>query len=149
MTFTYREERVPMPHPDIETLQKELDSFRAEKERVRTLIGQIGGKKSSKKDSMINMVFIILIIVLFILDVLRHLFHISVPLPPLFSIEVGILLVSVKIIWMIHKQQKVEHFQFWILNSIEFMISDISKRLWKVEDYVKANTSTEQEASLR
>ncbi len=125
-----------MLHPDIETLQKELDSFRAEKERVRTLIGQIGGKKSSNKDAVVNMTFLVLIVVLFVLDVLRHLFHIDVPLPPLFSIEVGILLVSVKIIWMIHKQQKVEHFQFWILNSIEFMLSDISKRLWQLEDRI-------------
>ncbi|MFC1504857.1 hypothetical protein ACFL6D_05520 [Spirochaetota bacterium] len=36
---------------------------------------------------------------------------------------------SIKIIWMLHKQTKVEHFQFWILNSIEFRINDISKQI--------------------
>ena len=46
---------------------------------------------------------------------------------------IGVLLVSVKIIWMIHKQTKVEHFQFWILNSIEFRLNAISKKLTQME----------------
>jgi hypothetical protein len=68
------------------------------------------------------------------MDVLRHLLGYDIPLPPLFSIEVGLLMVSVKIIWMIHKQSKVEHFQFWILNSIEFRVNDVAKRLRALED---------------
>ena len=48
-------------------------------------------------------------------------------------VELGILLVSVKIVWMIHKQTKVEHFQFWILNSIEFRLNDLSNRLRSIE----------------
>ena len=49
------------------------------------------------------------------------------------TLEIGVLLVSVKIIWMIHKQTKVEHFQFWILNSIEFRLNAISKKLTQIE----------------
>ena len=115
-------------------LEQELEHFRAEKEKIRNLVGQIGGKGSAKQDKIINFVFFNVIILLFIFDILRHLFSISVPLPPLFAIEIGILVVSLKIIWMIYKQTKVEHFQFWILNSIEFRLNNVSKQLNDIEE---------------
>ncbi len=55
----------------------------------------------------------------------------------MFSIEIGVLLVSLKIIWMMHKQTKVEHFQFWILNSIEFRLNDMSKKIEKIRKELK------------
>ncbi|MCK4640218.1 MAG: hypothetical protein KAU06_02670 [Candidatus Marinimicrobia bacterium] len=116
------------------SLEQELEHFRAEKEKIRNLVGQIGGKGSAKQDKIINFVFFNVIILLFIFDILRHLFSISVPLPPLFAIEIGILVVSLKIIWMIYKQTKVEHFQFWILNSIEFRLNSVSKQLNDIEE---------------
>jgi hypothetical protein len=48
--------------------------------------------------------------------------------------ELVLLLVSLKIIWMIHRQTKVDHFQFWVLNSIEFQINMMSKRLRELEE---------------
>jgi len=116
------------------TLESDLEHFRNEKEKIRNLVGQIGGKGSAKQDLIINMVFLAIIITLFIFDILRHLFPVNLPLPPLFSIEVGILLVSIKIIWMIYKQTKVEHFQFWILNSIEFRLNNLSKQMNDIEN---------------
>jgi len=110
-------------------LESELEQFKNEKEKIRNLVGQIGGKGSENQDLIVNMAFLTIIIGLFIFDILRHLFHINLPLPPLFSIEVGVLLVSIKIIWMIYKQTKVEHFQFWILNSIEFRLNNLSKQM--------------------
>ncbi len=110
-------------------LESELEQFKNEKEKIRNLVGQIGGKGSENQDLIVNMAFLAIIIGLFIFDILRHLFHINLPLPPLFSIEVGVLLVSIKIIWMIYKQTKVEHFQFWILNSIEFRLNNLSKQM--------------------
>ncbi len=97
------------------------------------LVGQIGGKHSQKRDHIINIGFIIAMVVLFLLDLLRHMFHINVPLPQMFSIELAVLLVSIKIIWMIHKGTKVEHFQFWVLNSIEFRLNDVTKRLREID----------------
>ncbi|MCG2714862.1 MAG: hypothetical protein L6422_01025 [Candidatus Marinimicrobia bacterium] len=116
------------------SLEQDLEHFRSEKEKIRNLVGQIGGKGSVKQDRIINLVFFSVIILLFIFDILRHLFSISVPLPPLFFIEIGILVVSLKIIWMIYKQTKVEHFQFWILNSIEFRLNSVSKQLNDIEE---------------
>jgi len=119
---------------DTQALQEELEQFRKEKEQIKRLVGQIGGTKSNRRDEVFNVIFIALIVGMFIVDVLRHVAHIDVPLPPLFSLELGVLLVSVKIIWMIHKQTKVEHFQFWILNSIEFRLNELGKRLRSIED---------------
>lgn len=110
-------------------LAEELRHFKAEKEKIRELVGQVGGARQAKTERVVTVVFILLIIALFLFDVLRHFLHIRTPLPPLFSLEIGILLVSVKIIWMIQKQSKVEHFQFWILNSIEFRLNDLAKQL--------------------
>ncbi|MCK5327147.1 MAG: hypothetical protein KAJ05_06880 [Candidatus Latescibacteria bacterium] len=123
-----------MPQPDTSALMEELEQFKHEKEKIRKLVGQIGGAGSTNRDRKINMAFIFAIVFLFVLDVLRHVLNLSVPLPPLFSVEIGMFLVSIKIIWMIHKQAKVEHFQFWILNSIEFRLNDVSKRMRGIED---------------
>ena len=95
---------------DTTSLEEELEQFKREKEHIRSVIGQIGGVGATRRDQIINIVFIAAISLLFILDMLRHILHLPIPLPSLFSLEVGILLVSVKIVWMIHKQTKVEHF---------------------------------------
>lgn len=126
-------------HHDQAALLEELEQFRKEKERIRYLVGQIGGKSSQKRDHMMNVVFIAAMAALFLLDLLRHLFHVDVPLPQMFSIELAVLLVSIKIIWMIHRGTKVEHFQFWVLNSIEFRLNDITKRLRKLDKKISAN----------
>ncbi len=114
-------------------LQEELEQYRKEKEKIRDLVGQIGGVASARRDKIFNIIFISAICVLFFMDTLRHLLGISIPLSPLFSVELGLLLVSIKIIWMIYKQAKVEHFQFWILNSIEFRVNAISKQLYEIK----------------
>ena len=111
------------------SLIEELEQFRAEKEKIRMLVGQIGGKGGEKIDKIINISFVIFLVVLFSIDILRHFMGIEIPLPPIFSLEVGVLMVSIKIIWMIHRQTKVEHFQFWILNSIEFRLNSLSKQI--------------------
>ena len=122
---------------EIDELKEELKKFQAEKEKIRAIMGQVGGKHSAKRDHIITGIFIALITILFILDLGHHIFHWHIPFPPLFSIAVGVLLVSVKIIMMIHKMTKVDHFQFWILNSIEFRVDQVNSRLRKIEKQLK------------
>ena len=81
--------------------EEELEQYRKEKEKIRNLVGQIGGKSTSKLDTGVNILFIILLVLLFGFDLLRHVLDISIPLPLTFSLDIGILLVSAKIIWMI------------------------------------------------
>ena len=127
-----------------EILKEELEQFKAEKEKIRKLVGQIGGKQSDLHDRIINTSFIIIIVLLFSADILRHFFEINIPFPTIFSLELGILLVSIKIIWMIHRQTKVEHFQFWILQSIEFRLNDLSKKIKNIENVVSVNKDNSQ-----
>ena len=54
----------------------------------------------------------------------------------LLLLEVAVLLVSLKIIWMIHKQSKVDHFQFWILNSIEFQMNMLTRRIAEMTEAI-------------
>ena len=119
------------------SLQEDLNSFQKEKEKIRDVVGRIGGARSARFDKVVNIIFISAIAGLFLIDLLRHIFHLQIPLPPLFSLELGMLLVSIKIIWMIYKQMKVEHFQFWILNSIEFRLNDLSKQIRQIQKKLK------------
>ena len=130
-----------MTATDTAALQEELEQFRKEKENIRAVVGQIGGVNSNRRDRVVNVVFLSAIAFLFVADVFRHTLNMEMPLPPLFSIELGVLLVSVKIIWMIHKQARVEHFQFWILNSIEFRLNEIIKSVRRLEDMASGDSS--------
>lgn len=122
-----------MRSTETDHLRQDLEQFRVEKEKIRELVGQIGGKGDKTHDRIVNGAFVIALVVLLFLDILRHVHAVDVPLPPLFTLELGILLVSIKIVWMIHRQARIEHFQFWILNSIEFRLNDLSKRLHSIE----------------
>lgn len=127
-----------MEKHDTEILMEELEQYRKEKESIRKVLGQIGGKQVRKRDLVLNWFFIAALITLFILDLLRHVFHVAVWLPPVVSLEIGVLLVSGKIIWMVHNQAKVNHFQFWILNSIEFRINDLSNKLNNIQKKISS-----------
>jgi uncharacterized membrane protein len=117
-------------------LKAELDAFKKEKEKIRKLMGQIGGKEQEKRDKWMNWIFIIAIILIAINDVLHHVGDFHPPIPTDLSLGIAVLLVSIKIIWMMHKSTKVEHFQFWILNSIEFRLNDVAKQLRSLEETV-------------
>jgi hypothetical protein len=118
-------------------LKEELDQFKKEKEKIRRLMGQIGGKGEQQRERWVNLFFISAILILFIGDIFRHILHLSWPVSSTFSLELAVLLVSIKIIWMMHKATKVEHFQFWILNSIEFRLNDVAKQLRKLEKTIE------------
>ena len=126
----------PLDH-ETETLEQELAYYRVEKDKVRKVVGQIGGVKSAKWNHTVTMIFLVAIALVFCFDVSRHVFDIVIPLPPLFSVQLGVLLVSIKIIWMIRKQSKVEHFHFWILNSIEFRLNQVAKKIDEMEKRIK------------
>ncbi len=122
-----------MTEMDPKTLQEELEHYRSERDKIRAIVGQIGGKASAKRDKVFNVVFIVLVMGLFAFDLIQHFGWISRILPSMFSLELAVLLVSIKIIWMIHQQSRVEHFQFWILNSIEFRLTELTRNIGKLQ----------------
>ena len=50
---------------ETEILQEELEHYKQEKERVRKILGQIGGTSTRKRDQAVNTIFLILVIFLF------------------------------------------------------------------------------------
>lgn len=110
-----------------EDILREIEEYNRERNQIKSMLGRIGGEKYSKTDMIINAVFLTAIVILFTLELTTHF------LPTFISIEVSVLLVSIKIVWMIHSQHKFNHFQFWILNSLEFRMNNMYSRLKKIE----------------
>jgi ABC-type multidrug transport system fused ATPase/permease subunit len=111
---------------EINDLKMELEHFEQEKERVRAIIGKIGGvPRFSTK--LINFLFIAIIIVAGIISIF------SGERLRLLMIELTTVMLSVKIIYMIHYQMRVNHFKFWILSAIEWRINEMMVRIKKIE----------------
>lgn len=123
-------------------LLEEIQEFNRERDRIRKVIGEIGGTKYSRRDTIVNVIFLSIILLLFISEVL------TMWLPTFISIEVGILLVSIKIVWMIHAQQKYNHFVFWVLNTIEFRQNDMAMKLRSIEKKLESLPGHLKEGTL-
>jgi len=124
---------------ELDALRQELEHYRTEKEKIRNIVGQVGGKTSRRVHTIINGLFLVLVLAAFLFDVLRHVMGWNIPyLPTTLVLEVAVLLVSLKIIWMIHTQSKVDHFQFWVLSTIEFQMNVISRRVNDLSSSIKA-----------
>ena len=112
-------------------LLEEIESFKREKEKIKKLIGSIGGKNFVKKDKLLNFILLGIVLILFILEITTNW------LPSYISLEVAVLLVSVKIVWLINNISKMDHFQFWILNSIEFRLNLLSNKIDDINKKLK------------
>ena len=107
---------------ELEDLKKELESFQQEKEKVRAIIGQIGGVPKFRTKLM-NAIFITVLAVSVVLSVILGEKWRTV------MIEIATVTLSLKIIYLIHCQVKVNHFKFWILSSIEWRLNDVKKQI--------------------
>lgn len=103
---------------EINDLKQSLENFEKEKERVRTIIGKIGGVPSFHT-KLINAVFIFIIVAAGVVSIF------SDEAMRLLMIELTTVMLSVKIIYMIHIQMRVNHFKFWILSAIEWRINEM------------------------
>jgi hypothetical protein len=109
-----------------EFLQEEMEHYRLEQEKVKQIVGSIGGSHQTKTHKILNAVFLTIVMVSFFMGGVLHY------IPVTLSLELGVLLVSLKIAWMIHEQQKVNHFQFWILNSLEIRLNSLQTGSGKI-----------------
>ena len=123
-------EQSPMTDMEKELI-RELEEFKKEKERVKQILGNLGGTQSSRREKIVNMGFLLVVLSFFIMEITTHF------LPPFVSLEVGLLFLSIKIIWMMNNAHKVSHFQFWILNSIEYRVNLIDKKMTEMEKKTK------------
>ncbi|MBW7989974.1 MAG: hypothetical protein FVQ84_08170 [Planctomycetes bacterium] len=112
---------------EISDLKNMLENFEKEKERVRAIIGKIGGIPSFNT-KLINIIFVVIIIVSGVISIF------SEEGMRLLMIELTTVMLSVKIIYMIHIQMRVNHFKFWILSSIEWRISEMMNEVKQINE---------------
>jgi hypothetical protein len=111
---------------EIGDLRKELENFQQEKERVRAIIGQIGGVPTFHTH-LINWLFVgVVVISLGASFMLGPKFQLTM-------IELATVAISAKIMYMIHCQSKVNHFQVWMQSSLEWRINEMMKILRKID----------------
>ena len=115
-----------------EEILREIQEYNNERDQIKSMLGKIGGKSYSKLDTVINILFLLLISFFFVAEITTHW------LPSFISLEISLLLVSIKIVWMIHSQHKFNHFQFWILNSIEYRMNQVSVKMKKIEKEISS-----------
>jgi hypothetical protein len=111
---------------EIDDLKKELEHFQQEKERVRTIIGQIGGVPKFRT-KLFNAIFIVVIIISVVISIVGG------EKLRLLMIELATVTLSLKIIYLIHCQMRINHFKFWILSSIEWRLTEMRKDIKKLK----------------
>ena len=114
-----------MVEEEIADLRHEIDLFRKEKERVRKIVGHIGGVPNLNTTTL-NIIFAVVVTVCLAVSLLFE-----NELVRLGMIELAVALVSVKLLILIHSQSKVNHLQLWILSSLEWRLDEIMKLVRK------------------
>ncbi|MCF7942129.1 MAG: hypothetical protein K9M84_10975 [Spirochaetia bacterium] len=112
---------------DAEDFKEDLHEFSNERERIKQMLGHIGGTDDIRRHRILNLSILMITITLFTLEMTTHF------LPTLISLEIGLLLISLKIIMLIQSMLKQNHFEFWMLNTIEYRINDMNKRVIRME----------------
>ena len=112
---------------EISDLRHELEQFQKEKDRVRAIVGKIGGVPKFRT-KLINVIFILVIVVSVIGSIIGG------ERLRLLMIELATVTLSMKIIYMIHYQMRVNHFKFWILSSIEWRINEMAKQIKQLKE---------------
>jgi len=115
---------------ELDDLKRELEHFEKEKERIRAIVGQIGGAPKSQV-KLVNALFIVVLLVTVAISIVAD------EKWRLIMIELATVTLSIKIIYLIHAQMRVAHFEFWILSSLEWRINEIMKQLRQLKKQVE------------
>ncbi len=113
---------------EIEDLKQELENFQQEKHRIRGIVGKIGGIPTFNT-KIFNNIFLAVIIVSLVVSLFFPSENVK-----LLMIELATAALAIKILYMMHCQNRVNHFQFWMLSSIEWRINEVMKQVRKVQD---------------
>lgn len=108
--------------------QINIQEFLNEREKIRKVLGNIGGKKLNRFSKTFNVIFFILVLLafsgVFFLKSIEHKIE---------SIEIGVLLLSIKLAIFLYNEAKVTHFQFWMLSSLEMRLNNLNKNMETVK----------------
>lgn len=109
---------------ELDDLRKELENFQQEKERVRAIVGKIGGMPTFNI-KLANYIFISVLVVSVIVSLIGGEKTRSL------MIETAVIALSIKIIYMLRCQTKINHFILWVLSSIEWRLNELMKQVRK------------------
>lgn len=126
-------------------LKQEVNDFRKEKDRLSKIVGQIGGSKSNSNNNLINICFFGILFALIIFGGVLKKISLEI------EITAMILLIVLKIAWMVNEAHKVSHFQFWILNSLEFRVNEMNRKIKKMEktlEKIENNSSSKEKKEI-
>lgn len=112
---------------ELKELIEEINHFKKEKERVRSIVGNIGSMPSFDTKAF-NIAFAVIIIGLLIASFLVVNDRIHAILS-----DIAIAAISIKIMYLIHNQARVNHFKLWVLSTMEWKVNEISKKVNKIE----------------
>ena len=109
-------------YEEYDDLKKEIENFQKEKERVRAIVGQIGGMPTFST-KLINVIFIIFVIACFGVSMIVE-GRLSI-----LMIDIGLAALSIKLILLMHYLSRVNHFQLWVLTSMEWRLNELIKNV--------------------
>lgn len=121
-----------MIEEEMEDLKRELEHFQQEKERIRAIVGKIGGVPTFNI-KLFNIVFIAIMAVTLLISLFSSELR-------LLMIELATVALALKILYMMRCQSKVNHFQLWMQSSIEWRINEIMKLLRKNQGDAKSES---------
>lgn len=107
---------------ELEDLKRELENFNKEKERVRAIVGQADGAPRTRI-KLVNALFVAIVTISVIVSIIGG------EEWRLIMIEVATVTLSVKILYLMHAQMRMGHFEFWILSSLEWRINEVMKQI--------------------
>ncbi len=107
---------------ELDDLKNEIERFKRDQERVKNIIGKIGGVPTFHT-KLFNIIFAVFVVGCLVISLL------SGGTLRLAMIELAIAVLSLKIIFLIHNQARVNHFQLWILSSLEWRFNELVKEI--------------------
>jgi hypothetical protein len=99
-------------------------------EDFRYAIGRIGGKPRLK-GKILTAVFVTAVLAAFTMSLLTQ------GITQIMSIDIGLLLLSLKLAYHLHTEAKVNHAQFWILTTIEDRLLNVISELRAVKQQLR------------
>jgi Flp pilus assembly protein TadB len=115
---------------EMQDLRHEIEAFKREKERVRAIVGRVGGVPTFNT-KIFNIFFVIFVLICLGISLVYawHIHDLETIL-----MELAVAAVSFKLIYLMHSQARVNHFQLWILSSLEWRLNEVVKELDKVKE---------------
>ena len=111
-------------------LKEEFQEYQKEKAAISEILRNAEGRNNSQR-RVISAIFALLILGILVAGFILH------RLTLIQALDIATLLAVLKVIWMFRDLEKSTHFEFWLLNSLEFRLNEIEKRIKRIEKMVQ------------